>query len=65
MVAKRRKRATGRAKAMIRVSVSLPSDHYERLKWLADRHRVSVAWVVRRAVEEHLVSRTPLLDRGT
>lgn len=43
-----------------RVSVTFPSDHYQELKLIAERKRVSVAWVVRDAVENYLAAELPL-----
>ena len=46
-----------------RVSVTIPPDHYEELKQIAQRKRVSVAWVVRDAVENYLAAELPLFRR--
>lgn len=45
-----------------RTSVSLPVEHYEELERIAESNKVSVAWVVRQAVEKYLVDRWPLLS---
>ena len=45
----------------IRASVSLAEDQYQELEKLAHEQRVSVAWVVREAVQQYLVQRWPLL----
>jgi predicted DNA-binding protein len=37
-----------------RLSVSLPSEHYEQLTSIAQKNRVSIAWVVRDAIERLL-----------
>lgn len=37
-----------------RVSVTFPTEYYKRLQQVADKKRVSVAWVVRDAVEKYL-----------
>jgi predicted DNA-binding protein len=39
-----------------RVSVTFPSEHYAKLQNIAKRNKVSVAWVVRDAVELYLSS---------
>jgi metal-responsive CopG/Arc/MetJ family transcriptional regulator len=38
----------------VRVSVSFPPDHYAELQRIAAEKKVSVAWVVRDAVELYL-----------
>jgi len=43
-----------------RVSVTFPADHYAELGRIAERKRVSVAWVVRDAVEKYLAAEAPL-----
>jgi hypothetical protein len=50
-----------RQKPSVRTTVSLPRDDYSELETLAERQKVSVAWIVRRAVEEYLQSQKPLL----
>lgn len=44
-----------------RVSVSLTEDQHEFLSALAERKRVSIAWVVRDAVEKLIAQETPLV----
>jgi len=46
-----------------RVSVTFPVEHYEELERIAQTNRVSLAWVVRHAVEQYLDGKTPLFDR--
>lgn len=41
-------------KGSIRVSATLPSNHYEALVSLAEKKKVSLAWLVRHAVERLL-----------
>lgn len=38
----------------IRTTVSLPSDQLEQLQALADRHGLSLAWLIRQAVSDFL-----------
>jgi metal-responsive CopG/Arc/MetJ family transcriptional regulator len=45
----------------VRASVSFPEDQYAELESIARQHRVSLAWVVREAVQTYLVSRQPPL----
>ena len=53
------------AERTVRASVSFPEDQYAELELIARQHRVSLAWVVREAVQTYLVSRqTPLKTLG-
>ncbi len=47
--------------AAVRLSVTIPSADYADLKRTAASKRVSLAWVVRDAIQEYLKSQTPLL----
>jgi predicted DNA-binding protein len=51
-------------KAPHRLSVSLTVDQYQHLSELARKNRVSVAWVVREAIERLLRDDMPLLHVG-
>lgn len=46
----------------VRASVSFPEDQYAELERIAHEQRVSLAWVVREAVQTYLVQRWPLLE---
>lgn len=46
----------------VRASVSFPEDQYAELERIAQEQRVSLAWVVREAVQTYLVQRWPLLE---
>jgi metal-responsive CopG/Arc/MetJ family transcriptional regulator len=61
MSAMRSKKAATKEK-ISRASVSFPVEHYEELERIAESNKVSVAWVVRQAVEKYLVDRYPLLS---
>lgn len=43
-----------------RLSVSLSVDHYKELAEIARKNRVSIAWVVREAIERLLRDEMPL-----
>ena len=43
-----------------RTTVTIPNDNYQELERLADRKKVSVAWVIREAVEVYLSQQSPL-----
>lgn len=47
-----------------RLSVSLTADQHQQLSELARKNRVSVAWVVREAIERLLRDDMPLLHMG-
>jgi predicted DNA-binding protein len=56
-----RSTVTGRKDRSRRLSVSLPVEQHERLMELARENRVSVAWVVREAVDRLLRDQNPLI----
>lgn len=57
-------RSDGKQKANThRVSVTFSPDQYEDLQRIAKNKRVSLAWVVRDAVERYLAGETPLFQR--
>ena len=47
-----------------RLSVSLTAEQYRELNEMARKNRVSVAWVVREAIERLLKDEMPLLHVG-
>ena len=53
-------KSTDEAPSTVRLSVTLPADEYRELKRLSERNRVSVAWLIRNAVTEHLEAQAPL-----
>ena len=54
---------TAPAENTVRASVSFPEDQYVELERIAQQQRVSLAWVVREAVQTYLVTRWPLLQQ--
>jgi len=46
----------------VRASISFPEQQYMVLEQIATEHRVSLAWVVREAVDGYLKSKWPLLS---
>lgn len=40
--------------ATVRASISLPESHYDKLYELATQKRVSIAWIVRDAIEQYV-----------
>ncbi len=53
---------TAPAERTVRASVSFPEDQYSELERIAEQQRVSLAWVVREAVQTYLVTRWPLFE---
>ena len=47
----------------VRTSVSINSVDYEELQRIAEKNKVTIAWVVRDAVEKYLTANQPLFDR--
>ena len=60
MPAKNRRGGKVHADVMPRASVSFPPEVYRSLEDLAAKKKVSIAWVVREAVEKYLVDQFPL-----
>jgi hypothetical protein len=51
-------------KKCVRTTVSIPAGDYGELERLAGKKRVSVAWVVREAVDRYLDEESPLFRRS-
>ena len=49
----------------IRASISFPEQQYQVMERIAAENKVSVAWVVRDAIDGYLKSKWPLLLQGT
>lgn len=45
----------------VRATISFPAEHYAELERLAHEKKVSLAWIVRDAVEKYLADQWPLL----
>ena len=48
------------SKAAVRASISFPPDLYKTLQSIAQKKKVSLAWVVREAAEMYLIDKWPL-----
>lgn len=48
----------------VRATISFPTALYETIEEIAKRKKVSLAWVVRDAVEQYIGDKWPLLFRG-
>ena len=60
MAAKSHRGGKAKSDVMPRTSVSFPPKVYKSLEDLAAKKKVSMAWVVREAVEKYLVDEFPL-----
>ena len=48
----------------VRASISFPEQQYQFLEKIAEENKVSLAWVVRDAIDSYLKSKWPLLPQG-
>lgn len=48
----------------VRASISFSEQQYQLLEQIADENKVSLAWVVRDAIDNYLKSKWPLLSQG-
>lgn len=60
----RRNQSAAEQREMTRASVSLKSEDYEHIARIAAQKKVSIAWVIREAVEKYLEDRSPLFKRA-
>jgi hypothetical protein len=56
---------SGAQERTIRASISFPEEQYLVMERIAAENKVSLAWVVRDAIDGYLKSRWPLLLQGT
>jgi predicted DNA-binding ribbon-helix-helix protein len=49
----------------VRASISFPGEQYQVLEKIAAENKVSLAWVVREAIDDYLKSKWPLLPHST
>lgn len=54
------KKPNEKSKSTVRTTVSVPEGDYAELERIAQRKKVSVAWVIRDAVERYLRNELPL-----
>ena len=47
----------------VRTSVTISADDHEELERIAEQKKVSVAWVIREAIEQYLSKDSPLFRR--
>ena len=56
---------SGALERTVRASISFPKEQYQVLERIAAENKVSLAWVVRDAIDGYLKSKWPLLSQGT
>lgn len=61
----KRHESSGAHERTVRASISFPEEQYHVLERIAVENKVSLAWVVRDAVDDYLKSKWPLLPQGT
>jgi hypothetical protein len=61
MSQQRKRQDGGIQERTVRASISFPEEQYSLLEKIASEHRVSLAWVVRDAIDGYLRARWPLL----
>lgn len=61
---KRKSKAKTKPAVAPRASVTFPPDLYQTLAEMAKQKKVSVAWVVRDAVEKYIGEQYPLFERN-
>ena len=60
MAIRKRNRSKGKGCAQPRASITFPPELYRTIEDLAKRKKVSIAWVVRDAVERYVADQWPL-----
>lgn len=55
---------SGAHERTVRASISFPEQQYQVLEKIAAENKVSLAWVVRDAIDGYLKSKWPLLPQG-
>ncbi len=62
-MATKRKAKVPASKRMTRMSVGFPPELVHTLEQIADKQKVSIAWIVRDAAERYVSDRWPLLTQ--
>ena len=64
MRAQSKRQETDAPERTVRASISFPEQQYQVLEKIAAENKVSLAWVVRDAIDIYLKSKWPLLTQG-
>ncbi len=62
-ISKKKSQSTGLA--AVRASISFPPEVYETLEAIAKQKKVSLAWVVREAVDRYIADKWPLFAQSS
>ena len=65
MRAQVKRHGSGEQECTVRASISFPEEQYHVLQRIAVENKVSLAWVVRDAIDGYLKAKWPLLPQGT
>jgi macrodomain Ter protein organizer (MatP/YcbG family) len=65
MRAKTKRHDNSAHECTVRASISFPEEQYQVLERIASENKVSLAWVVRDAVDIYLKSKWPVLPQAT
>ncbi len=63
-MSKGQQRSETPAEASVRATISFPSDMYQTLEGIARQKKVSLAWVVREAVDQYVTDKWPLFGKN-
>lgn len=63
-MSKGHKRSEVLAEGSVRATISFPPDMYETLEGIARQKKVSLAWVVREAVDQYVTDKWPLFGKN-
>ena len=64
MPSQSKRQETDAPERTVRASISFPEQQYQVLEKIAAENKVSLAWVVRDAIDSYLKSKWPLLPQG-
>ena len=62
-MSKGQQRSEVSAEGSVRATISFPPDIYQTLEGIARQKKVSLAWVVREAVEQYVTDKWPLFGK--
>ena len=65
MQAQVKRHGSGAQECTVRASISFPEEQYHVLQRIAVENKVSLAWVVRDAIDGYLKAKWPLLPQAT
>jgi len=63
-MSKGQQRSEAPAEASVRATISFPPEMYQTLEGIARQKKVSLAWVVREAVDQYVTDKWPLFGKN-